>query len=121
MVSKKLIIACGGRKYSGYNVVEFALREERPTFVIEGGAQGADALVRRACDNLVIPHITAWALWKQPQSKKAGYDRNLLMMKILLKLADENETGVVAFPGGVGTQMMIDIAEQHGVPVRRYE
>lgn len=114
----KLIIACGGRDYADYDTVRYNIDNEWPTLLIQGGAKGADALARRAADELGIPHIEVPALWKK--GKKAGYDRNLLMMKILLKLAGDNEKAVVAFPGGAGTKMMCDIAERYDVPVRKY-
>ena len=119
----KLIIACGGREYDNYKVVYNALIDEAPTLVIEGKAPGADTLVGEACYQLMIPYIEVPALWGPkgtPRIRKAGYKRNMLMMKILLKLADNHEKAVIAFPGDKGTNMMMKIAEQNDVPVRKY-
>lgn len=121
MSSPKLVIVCGGRNYTNFDRVHDAIEEEAPTFIIQGGATGADRLARNVADTLMIPHIEVPALWGKPRILKAGYDRNVLMAKILVRLAGDNEKLVMAFPGGKGTKMMVDIAERMGIPVKLYD
>ena len=121
MSSPKLVIVCGGRGYANFDNVHDAIEKEAPTFIIQGGAKGADRLARNVADTLMIPHIEVPALWGRPVLPKAGYDRNVLMAKILLKLAGDNEKFVMAFPGGKGTKMMVDIATKMGIPVKFYD
>ena len=119
-MSSNLVIVCGGRDYADYGRVLDEIDKIRPTFLIEGGAKGADTLARKACDDLLIPHCTVWALWGNPTNPKAGYDRNLLMAKMLKRLAGENPATVLAFPGGKGTQMMVDIANNYGFALKDF-
>ena len=113
------MIVCGGRDYSDKDRMFAEIEENRPTFLIEGGASGADTLARKAADALMIPHITVWALWGPPGARiaKAGYDRNMLMAKIMDKLGGDNEKTVLALPGGTGTNMMVDIGRRYNFDI----
>lgn len=121
-MSSNLVIVTGGRDYADYGKVRDELKGVNPSFVIEGGAKGADSLARRACDELMIPHVTVWALWGSDGTwnRKAGYDRNLLMAKMMSRLGGNNPQRVLAFPGGKGTQMMVDIAGKFSFPVEDF-
>jgi len=109
----KIVIVTGGRDYNDFNIVLEALREAGPTLVIEGGAQGADTLARRAADKLGIEHLTVWALWGR--GKAAGPSRNRMMLRVACRLNDNVE--VHAFPGGRGTESMKNMARLAGVTV----
>jgi hypothetical protein len=84
------------------------------TEVIEGDADGFDhhaknwALWRRACGD-VITLTTVPARW-QEHGRSAGVIRNIEMAKM-------KPSVVLACPGGVGTQHMIDTAKAHGLKV----
>lgn len=120
------ILVCGGRDYEDkdrvFSVLDTLAREHSKYYnpkdnwlpsdilIIAGGAKGADDLA------------AAWAMvnwsgykeysaeWKK-YGKSAGYRRNTQM------LVEGNPDLVVAFPGGRGTAMMVDIAKKAGVEV----
>lgn len=124
---KPRILVCGGRNFNDRNLLITTLDnicDERgwilePTpdgnylpdvFIIAGKARGADTM---AVDWAVVN----WCEFKEfpaewdKYGKSAGYIRNKQML-------DEGKPDlVVAFPGGKGTHMMIDIARKAGVEV----
>lgn len=78
--------------------------------IISGGAKGADSL---AIDWAVInwvPFTEYPADWKT-HGKKAGFLRNTQMLN------EGKPDLVIAFPGGKGTAMMLDISRKAGVAV----
>lgn len=83
--------------------------------IIEGGAKGVDETAQDwAITNFVKDCLTFKADWDK-YGKSAGYIRNKQML-------DEGKPDlVVAFPGGKGTKMMIDLAKKAGVEVIIYE
>ena len=111
------LLVCGGRDFAN----EAALRRildkyhsKTPVSVlIQGGARGADRLAANwARANGVECHEYP-ADWRQ-HGKRAGYLRNQQML-------DEGKPDfVIAFPGGIGTNMMIklsNLANIHGVRI----
>lgn len=114
----KMLLVTGGRDYSNYDFMEGAILAYSPTFIIEGDAKGADSLAGRVADIHCIPYIKVPALWKK--GKRAGWERNKLMADIMIKLGDNSEKLVMAFPGGAGTQMMVDIVEKLGLEIKDY-
>jgi hypothetical protein len=101
------VLVCGGRSFDEWRKVHEALLAINPTVIIQGGANGADALARRwgQCNN--VPVVTYEANWKV--GKKAGPERNAFMLK------DSRPDIVVAFPGGRGTSDMISKANAAGI------
>lgn len=108
------ILVCGGRDFSDSNLVSKVLNEyqsHNPT-IIHGAAKGADSLANywayeNDCDVIAYP-----ANWDK-YGKRAGYIRNTQMLN------EGKPDLVIAFPGGKGTQMMINLAEAANVPVIR--
>lgn len=125
------VLVCGGRDFADKNLNEYrfvhlvlnilcdlASNEYNPfdnwlptdIVIIEGGARGAD---RAASDYAVVnfcQHLQFPADWAT-HGKRAGYIRNKQML-------DEGKPDlVIAFPGGKGTAMMVDIAIKAGVKV----
>lgn len=93
-------IVCGGRYYTNVNRLEAELDRLGVTFVIEGGASGADALAAEWAQKRGVPSKEFTADWKT-HGWKAGKLRNQQML-------DEGEPDVViAFPGEAGTADMI--------------
>ena len=93
--------------------------------IIEGGATGADRLGREWAISRNIPYETYAAKWDnldvpgavvktrsdgKKYNAKAGFDRNGDMLKA-------NPDGVVAFPGGRGTDDMVRQSGNAKVPV----
>lgn len=106
------VLVCGGRDYADKDKAFAVLDEIKPTFIIEGGAKGADTLAwlwRRR--NLPSEcHLTIEARWDR-DGKAAGPIRNQRML-------DEGAPDlVVAFPGGRGTSDMVRRAKRAGVKV----
>jgi predicted Rossmann-fold nucleotide-binding protein len=110
----KTVLICGGREYANTRLVrETILDLQREGFdqVIEGGARGADTMAREAAQYFGMDVITYWANWEK-YGKGAGPIRNQ-------KMLDEGMPQlVVAFPGGRGTQNMVNAAIEAGVTVR---
>ena len=86
--------------------------DEGMDVLIEGEAEGADKLSRWWASILNIEVIKFPAHWKL-YGKSAGFIRNK-------KMLDQGKPDlVIAFPGGVGTANMCDLAEAAGIEIRR--
>lgn len=106
------ILVCGGRDYQNYQRVCEVLDQLMPiTLVIHGAAKGADSLADRWARDREIPVQPVPADWDQ-YGKAAGHIRNAEM---LLMGPDR----VVAFPGGRGTDNMVQQAMNARIAVQR--
>lgn len=108
------VLVCGGRDYGNRDRVFEVLSslDPFPTFVIEGGADGADAWAWQwAKRNLPADcRMQVNADWSR-YGRGAGHIRNQQML-------DEGKPDVViAFPGGKGTADMVKRARFAGVEV----
>lgn len=108
------VIVCGGKDYHDYQRVceELDNMEPKITFVIEGGALGADRLARKWAIERGIEYQTVEANW-QKYGRSAGPIRNQAML-------DMNPEMVIAFPGGVGTGDMVKRANRKGTKVKQF-
>lgn len=109
------VLVCGGREYNdaqtfGRVMYEQVLAKYQSPHIIAGGARGADTLARDWAKSWRLEYTEYPADWER-YGKRAGMIRNKQM------LGDGQPDLVVAFPGGVGTAMMIRIAREAGVPV----
>lgn len=106
------IIVCGGRDYSDrarvFSVLDRVHRERTVTRLIQGGARGADKFGCEWAAARGVESIEVAADWSL--GRRAGPMRNSKMLELL-------PDGVIAFPGGAGTQDMIRQAMKAGVPV----
>ena len=114
------IIVAGSRDFNDYELLENVLSEfvqnKSETFVICGGAKGADSLGARFAQERGMKIIYCPAKWNL-YGKGAGPKRNEEMAR-LAKSADD---GVLfAFWNGKsrGTESMINIALRFGLAVR---
>jgi len=130
------VIVCGGRDY-GWRMntnrtktvdkveVEYLFRKldllrdavenviGRKLFIIQGEATGADSWAKKWAEINGITTLDFPADW-DTHKKAAGFIRNKQML-------DEGKPElVIAFKGGNGTAMMIDIAKKANVPVKEY-
>lgn len=78
--------------------------------VIHGAASGADQLAGAWARANGIRELAEPADWKR-HGKAAGFIRNKAML-------DMGPDYVIAFPGGRGTAMMVEIARRAGVEVK---
>lgn len=108
------VLVCGGRNFHDQtNVYEWldCLHMQTPIgLIIHGDAKGADRLggqwaESRGIDVEVYP--ANWRLF----GRRAGYIRNQQMLR------EGKPDQVMAFPGGVGTKMMRELAAEANVPV----
>lgn len=106
------ILVCGGRDFSDYNLVSQTLNPHGciDLKIIHGAAKGADSLAQRWAKDNGYEDEAYPANWNK-YGKRAGYIRNVQMLN------EGRPDLVIAFPGGKGTQMMINLAEAAGVPV----
>jgi hypothetical protein len=108
---------CGGREYQNLSRVMHiltAIHNKRGiTEIIHGAAKGADSLAGHWARTFGIKETAVPADWDK-HGKRAGPLRNEEMLKL-------KPDGVVAFPGGRGTEHMIRIATEAGLKVMRVE
>lgn len=115
------VIICGGRKFMDKDLMWLALphvltelRARKHDYsshltIIEGGASGADYLAGQYALENGIALEEYPADWRG-LGKAAGAIRNIQMLST-------GVDGVIAFPGGNGTQHMMDAARLAGVEV----
>lgn len=106
------VIVCGGRDFHDGFLLAEVLRQELnlDDTVIVGGARGADKMAEQWAREQGFEVVVFPAQWDK-FGKKAGFLRNTQMLE------EGEATRVIAFPGGVGTQMMMDIARRAHVEV----
>lgn len=106
-------IVCGGRQFSDYAFLSDLMYEAKEklglTTIIQGEARGADLLAKKWAIEAGLDVIGIRADWDR-HGRRAGYLRNV-------EMADLNPDYIIAFRGGRGTQMMIDIGERRGIRV----
>jgi hypothetical protein len=127
-----IVLVCGGRDYGVETYekgTEQAYSEEQNVYlvldsidneaeggitqIIHGGANGADTWAGNWANMKNVPTRVFEAQWRT-YGKAAGFKRNIQM-------AEQDPDLVVAFPGGRGTKMMIDISKKRGLNVRVVE
>jgi len=108
------ILVCGGRDFNDEILLSNTLESHicSNLTIIHGAARGADELAGTWAAHHGFPTETYPANWDK-YGKRAGYIRNTQMLN------EGKPDLVIAFPGGKGTQMMINLAEAAGVPVVR--
>jgi hypothetical protein len=119
MLKPYYVIVTGGRNYKDARRVGVVLNEVRlmtpsghELVIVQGDAQGADELAKRWAAGMKLPYFCFPAKWAE-HGLGAGHIRNKQMLEALpIQL-------VVAFPGGAGTNGMIELACLAGVRVLR--
>ena len=127
------LLVCGGRDY-GYRTDPKTGKKEkyqpeidhiwhtldlvwrsigRPILVIEGEQRGVDLLAREWAEEKGLEVKGFPADWDKYQ-KRAGFIRNAQMLE------EGKPQAVVAFPGGVGTRMMVSLSRRAGIPVKEF-
>lgn len=119
------ILVCGGRDFKDEECVYKGLDRFRDAHlfssansdddgkydvIISGMAKGADMIAAEYATTYGLILKPFPADWKT-HGRKAGYLRNVQMLQ------EGRPDVVVAFPGGKGTKMMIDLAQKACVPV----
>lgn len=108
------ILVCGGREFRNIKLVNDTLDktltwETPPTFIIHGGARGADTLAHIWAMSKGIQTCECLPNWNK-YNKMAGPRRNALMLLL-------EPDVVIAFPGGSGTWNMVNRALDKGFKV----
>lgn len=111
------VLVCGGREFSDEAALRSAMNAvvgaERDVVIIHGAARGADRLAGKIAKSAGVTVVEFPADW-DTFGKRAGFLRNKQML-------DEGKPDVVlAAPGGVGTTMMIELAQKAGVRVVQF-
>ena len=108
------VLVCGGRDFNDIDLLYSTLDEFHRDFtidvIIKGCAKGADQLAGRWAESRDITQDQYPAKWGV-YGRSAGYKRNTQM------LVEGKPDIVIAFPGGRGTAMMMDIARRADVHV----
>ena len=106
-------LVCGGRNFSDkeklFQSMDHCRKWWNLTMIITGGARGVDSLAHQWAKEKSLNTDVHYAQW-DTYGKAAGAIRNRRML-------EEEPDVVIAFPGGTGTEHMITIARQAGVPV----
>ena len=123
-----IAIICGGRDYQDsqtLNNTRDQLHSELTfTTIIHGAAKGADSLAGRWAKSTGIRVQEFPARWNHhdprcgPRCRQAQYCRRAGFRRNEQMLTEGQPDIVIAFPGGRGTQGMIDLARNANVPVR---
>ena len=115
------VLVCGGRDFDYQKIIWEILSSwhEGPrgpfTTLISGGARGVETHAEVWAKMYPeVPTDIYPAEWGK-YGKSAGYKRNVRMLE------EGQPDLVIAFPGGVGTSMMVALAEGAGVEVINYE
>ena len=107
------VIICGGRDFRDYEYVFSVLDglhvSNKFTHVIHGGANGVDLFAGDWAMKNGVQEVRCNANWEK-YGRSAGFQRNLAMALLKPDL-------VVAFPGGKGTAMMVQIAKDAKIAV----
>ena len=107
------VLVCGGRNFMDYILLERTLDELHAIYkfeiVMHGGARGADTFADNWAYSRQIKIEKHPALWKT-HGRAAGPIRNREMLA-------RHPDLVVAFPGGVMTADMVQIARDAGIEV----
>jgi aspartokinase-like uncharacterized kinase len=105
------VLICGGRDFADVAAIKRAMTEVNPSFVITGGAKGADAIADKQAELRGIARVVYPANWTG-DGHAAGPIRNQRMI-------DHGRPDlVVAFAGGKGTADMVRRALAAGIPVK---
>lgn len=106
------LLVCGGRDWQGREHINEALNRvhahRRITLIIHGGATGADTMAGEWAKDHDIPAMVFPADWKK-HGRSAGPIRNHQMIE------GGKPDGVLAMPGGKGTEGMVKMAADAGV------
>lgn len=110
-----IVLVCGGRRFSDrrwmWSVLDYVHRTHGVDLLVEGGAEGADALAGAWATARGVPVNVYHADW-DAYGTNAGPIRNRKMLEVKPDL-------VLAFPGGPGTRDMCRAARKAGVVVRQ--
>lgn len=110
----KRILVCGGRDYAdramAFRVLDLALQTHGRFVLVQGGADGADAIAAEWARSRCVPYWTFPADWSR-HKRSAGHIRNREMLEV------STPVKVIAFPGGRGTTNMTQQAEAAHIPV----
>lgn len=104
------VLVCGGRDFFDRKRIYQALRELRPSVIINGGSTGADAISSSFAQAFDVPLEVYPAEWKA-FGRRAGPIRNRYMLR------ESRPDVVLAFPGHRGTRHMVKISVRAGVHV----
>lgn len=104
-----IVLVCGGRDYFGDVAGPLSLLHI--DLMIHGGARGADLSCASWAKSRGIHCAQVDALWDF-YGKSAGYKRNVIMGSLAPDVC-------IAFPGGAGTRMMVQICSVYEIPFYR--
>ncbi len=104
------VLVTGGREYKNYHILSMALDKINPTFIISGGAKGADSLAERWAKENGVHIAIVPALWDF-YKLSAGVLRNKAMLELSPDLC-------LAFPGGKGTRNMVGLCTEVDIKIQ---
>lgn len=129
----RIVLCCGDRNWNNYNRILKTLMQfhekHRISYVIEGGASGADILSKKAAQSMGIQVIECPANWDF-YKKAAGPVRNTKQLELLcmlhnlgtLGMDEDVKVAVIAFHSDIehskGTADMVNRAKKANVKVR---
>jgi len=110
------LLVCGGRYFADTAFVRKKLDEfdkaHEVKIIITGGATGADHLARVWGELVGVHTAVVPAMW-DAHGPAAGPMRNRAMLLL-------QPDYVIAFPGGKGTEGMVELARETGISGHRY-
>lgn len=107
------VLVTGGRRFSDaaflIETLDWLNASRKFSLLVHGGASGADKLAGEWAKARMVPVKVYMAEWSK-HGRAAGPIRNRDMLQ-------ETPALVVAFPGGIGTANMVQVAREHGIEV----
>lgn len=122
----KVVLVTGSRAFPDRKIIRDAIAMERPDLVIAGGARGTDMLAADAALDIDEHCAEIKALWNGRRRKRAGFDRNQMMVDVAAALSRAGENVIVlAFMDLLnptpGTQDCMRRAKSAGLRIRIVE
>lgn len=105
-----ILLVCGGRAFDNASLMNKILTDLCPQKIRHGGAKGADALAEAWAKARGIPTEVFLADWENHPGI-AGKLRNINMIR------KGGIDLVVAFPGGGGTEHMMQLTREMHIPL----
>lgn len=121
-MTRHRVLICGSRDWTDGRMILDQLADLTTVYhvtVVAGGARGADRLAAMAARQLDLPVEEYFADWDK-LGKQAGFRRNEQMLASGVDEVWAFKDGFAGTPGKGGTEHMVRIARQAGVPVELF-
>ena len=108
-----IVLVCGGRDFQDRDLLFSTMDKVLAKYpeglvIVHGAAKGADLMAEKWCKSREVMYVGVPAKWKK-YGNHAGPRRNRIMRDLW------KPDSCIAFPGGVGTNGMVELMAEVGV------